>query len=524
MATNTTKLFSLLPPFKGGSGRVLRAGALLLLLLLTICPVQAADNLFSAATTTMSCWSMPGWQGKANTTFASWQNDTLVVNVPGNCGEQWQCQVKLHTQGIVLSADHHYVFRCRMHTARAISMVTIKLFDDNPLSMGSQYSLSAGDNAVQTPAFQGGSVGNGVIVFDFGFAQQGDVITVTDIRLEQSDADTPDHPGNPDDEGYVLVWNEEFTDGALDRNAWNIEVNGDGGGNNELQYYCEKGVSIERDPVEGKQCLVLTARKENYMGKTCTSGRVTTQDRTTFLHGKVEARIWFPLTANGLWPAFWMMGNDISSVGWPACGETDIVELGHSNGFNGTQDRYFNGASHWGPSWDKHYQYANSITNDYSVEDGFHIWTCIWDEEKVEMYVDRDARPSAAPYYRMSIPQSSDMADTNPGKYFHKPNFLLLNLAIGGNFPGIWNIDQITALQSGEKKMYIDWVRIYQPENAINLQALSPSDEIEGGTPSEEAVRDTTTPAPTVRKQIQNGKILIIRGNTKYDVLGNINQ
>lgn len=332
--------------------------------------------------------------------------------------------------------------------------------------------------------------------------------------------DTPDNSGNPDAEGYVLVWNEEFTDGALDRNAWNIEVNGDGGGNNELQYYCEKGVSIERDPVEGKQCLVLTARKENYMGKTCTSGRVTTQDRTTFLYGKVEARIWFPQTANGLWPAFWMMGNDISSVGWPACGETDIVELGHSNGFNGTQDRYFNGASHWGPSWDKHYQYANSITNDFSVEDGFHIWTCIWDEEKVEMYVDRAARPSAAPYYRMDIPQSADMADTNPGKYFHKPNFLLLNLAIGGNFPGIWNIDQITALQNGEKKMYIDWVRIYQPENALNLQALSPSDEIEGGTPSEEAVRDTTTPAPTVRKQIQNGKIVIIRDNTKYDVLG----
>ncbi len=520
MATNTTQRNSFLPPFKGGAGRVLRVGAVFLLLLLTICPVQAADNLFSAATTTMSCWSMPGWQGEANTTFATWQDGTLVVNVPGNCGEQWQCQVKLHTQGIVLSADQRYVFRCRMHTARAISMVTIKLFDDNPLYMDSQYSLSAGDNAVQTPAFQGGAVGNGIIVFDFGFAQQGDVITVTDIRLEQSDADTPDNPGNPDDEGYVLVWNEEFTDGALDRNAWNIEVNGDGGGNNELQYYCEKGVSIERDPKEGKQCLVLTARKENYMGKTCTSGRVTTQDRTTFLHGKVEARIWFPKTANGLWPAFWMMGNDISAVGWPACGETDIVELGHSNGFNGTQDRYFNGASHWGPSWDKHYQNANSITNDYSVEDGFHTWTCIWDEEKVEMYVDRDARPSAAPYYRMSIPQSSDMADTNPGKYFHKPNFLLLNLAIGGNFPGVWNIDQITALQSGEKKMYIDWVRIYQPENAINLQALSPSDEIEGGA---EALTETQTTIP-VTKRIENGKIVIIRGNTKYDVLGNIHQ
>ena len=517
MATNNTSLFSFLPPFVG------RAGVGLLLLLLTVCPLMAADNLFSAATTTMSCWSMPGWQGEANTDFASWQNGTLVVTVPGNCNQQWQCQVKLHTQGIVLSADQRYVFRCRVHASHAVSMVTIKLFDDQELYIDSQCHLDAGDNTVQTAPFLGGSVGNGIIVFDFGFAQQGDVITITNIELAANE-DTPTTPSEPDDEGFSLVWNEEFTDGALDRSAWNIEVNGDGGGNNELQYYCEKGVSIERDPVEGKHCLVLTARKEDYMGKTCTSGRVTTQNRVTFQYGKVEARIWFPQTANGLWPAFWMMGNDISSVGWPACGETDIVELGHSNGFNGTQDRYFNGASHWGPSWDKHYQYANSITNDYSVEDGFHIWTCIWDEEKVVMYVDRDARPGTAPYYRMNISQSADMADTNPGKYFHKPNFLLLNLAIGGNFPGIWNINQITALQNGEKKMYIDWVRIYQQENAINLQALSPSDEIEGETPSEEAIRDTNTSAPTIQKQFRDGKILIIRGNTKYDVLGNINQ
>ena len=120
----------------------------------------------------------------------------------------------------------------------------------------------------------------------------------------------------------------------------------------------------------------------------------------------------------------------------------------------------------------------------------------------------------------MNISQSADMADTNPAKYFHKPNFLLLNLAIGGNFPGIWNINQITALQSGEKKMYIDWVRIYQQENAINLQALSPSDEIEG---EEEALTETQTTVP-VTKCIENGKIVIIRGNTKYDVLGNRNQ
>ena len=520
MATSNTQLFSCLLPFKGGTGRVLRAGvALLYLLFLTVCPLKAADNLFSAETTTMSCWSMPGWQGEANTAFASWQNGTLVVNVPGNCGEQWQCQVKLHTQGIVLSTNQHYIFRCRMHTARAISMVTIKLFDDQPLSMGSQYALQAGDNTVQTPAFQGGSVGNGIIVFDFGFAQQGDVITITDIRLEQSDTDTPE-PTDPvvDEEGYTMVWNADFTGTTLNSQAWNIEVNGDGGGNNELQYYCEKGVSMGVESSTGKHCLILTATKENYQGKSCTSGRVNTLGKVYFQYGKIEARIYFPNTANGLWPAFWMMGNDISSVGWPACGETDIVELGHSNGFNGTQDRYFNGASHWGPSWDAHYQYANSITNSYSVEDGFHLWTCIWDEEKVEMYVDRDKYPNATPYYRMTIPHSS--ADTDPGKYFHKPNFIILNLAVGGNFPGIWEINAITALQNGPRSMYIDYVRVYQRgDSGESFYSAVASDPIEGGISNDLQITDSDSQS-AARKVLRNGQWFILRNGEMYDMMG----
>ncbi len=327
--------------------------------------------------------------------------------------------------------------------------------------------------------------------------------------------------GTGETDGFKLVWQDLFDFGTLNPDRWNIEVNGSGGGNNELQYYTDRTENVRvGDDGKGNGCLILTARREDYNNRNFTSGRINSKTKVAFTHGKIEASIKIPTTANGLWPAFWMMGNDIAQVGWPACGETDIVELGHSNGFNGTQDRYFNGASHWGPSWDKHYQYANSITNDYSVEDGFHIWTCIWDEEKVEMYVDRDDRPNASPYYRMNIPQSADMADTNPAKYFHKPNFLLLNLAIGGNFPGIWNIDQITALQSGEKKMYIDWVRIYQQENAINLQALSPSDEVET---QDTELRNAQTTQPVI-KQLENNRIVIIRGNTKYDVLGNMNQ
>ena len=316
---------------------------------------------------------------------------------------------------------------------------------------------------------------------------------------------------------YELVWNMDFTGSSLP-DCWNIEVNGNGGGNNELQYYCERGVSIGKDPKEGKQCLILTARKENYAGKTCTSGRVNTLEHTYFQYGKIEARIWFPNTANGLWPAFWMMGNDFSSVGWPACGETDIVELGNSGGFGGTQDRYFNGASHWGPDWQNHCQDYNTITNSYSVEDGFHIFTCIWTPENVSMYVDRDAHPNAAPYYQLSIPASNDAYA--PGKYFHKPNFIIFNLAIGGNFPGIYNINEITALAQGSRSMYIDWLRIYQRgDEGQNFTSNVLSEAIENDLST---LNDMQNDVPAATKLLRDGLLFIRRGDTLYDMQGNI--
>ena len=162
---------------------------------------------------------------------------------------------------------------------------------------------------------------------------------------------------------YTLVWNEDFTDGALDTKVWNIEVNGDGGGNNELQYYCEKAVTVGAEPTTGKQCLILTATKESYLGKDCTSGRVNSKHKLHYTYGKIEARIKLPQTANGLWPAFWQLGENIDQVGWPKCGETDIIEMGHQSGFNNRQDRYFNGAMHLGRAW-------NAVWQDAQAHDG----------------------------------------------------------------------------------------------------------------------------------------------------------
>lgn len=357
------------------------------------------------------------------------------------------------------------------------------------------------------------------------------VLYVDDILLSNDPAprttpsaacsDTPIVPNPPVESGdYTLVWNADFTQTALPTAAWNIETNGDGGGNNELQYYCDRGVSLAQEPLTGKHCLVLTATKESFGGKDFTSGRVNTMGNVYFQYGKIEARIYFPNTANGLWPAFWMMGNDMNTgTVWPACGETDIVELGHANGIRqSTQDRFFNGASHWGPSWDAHYQYAQDRTNAYSVEDGFHTFTCIWDADHVAMYLDLDRYPSASPYYQMTIPLSTAL--DAPGTYFHKPNFILLNLAVGGNFPSIWNADGITALANGPRSMYVDYVRIYQKGDAGEFfYAATPSDPLE--EPASSAVESVTV-APTVRKVLYQGQLYLLKDGKVYNAMGQL--
>ena len=293
--------------------------------------------------------------------------------------------------------------------------------------------------------------------------------------------------GTGETDGYKLVWQDLFDGTELNMSRWNIEVNGDGGGNNELQYYTARLDNVRvGDDGEGNGCLILTAKKEVYNGKQCTSGRITTKNKIAFKHGKIEAAIKLPQTANGLWPAFWMMGNDFDQVGWPRCGETDIMEFGNATGIaNGTQDRYFNGACHWGTAWNDHRQHANAITNSYSLQDGeFHIYTCIWDQDKVAMYVDLDKNPNASPYYIMTIPETTT-DQTHPGYYFHKENFILFNLAVGGNFPGIWNINGITALNEGnnyQQSMYVNYVKIYQKGTSDeSTNFADPGDTTMGG-------------------------------------------
>jgi hypothetical protein len=174
-----------------------------------------------------------------------------------------------------------------------------------------------------------------------------------------------------------------------------------------------------------------------------------------------------------------MMGDDYSTVGWPRCGEIDILEMGNSGGIAaGTQNRFMNGACHWGENWTYN---AKNSTAPYSVQDDFHLYTLIWNEASVKMYLDLDKYPSNAPYYEFSI-AGQDVVG-NVYHYFHKPFGILLNLAVGGNFTGITgnaNIDRITALpiDGTPAKMYVDYVRIYQ-KGDVGQEFHGPSTTVE---------------------------------------------
>ena len=304
---------------------------------------------------------------------------------------------------------------------------------------------------------------------------------------------------------YSLVWEDNFDAPELNNKWWNVDDNARGGGNAELQYYAPKNVTIERHPVSGESCLVLNAQREDYYYTTAegaqgyrpaTSARLNTQDKVTVEYGKVEARIAFPKTADGLWPAFWMLGNNLATnlgdddaidnlaevlaaqgrVVWPKCGEIDICEMGHKNGIlAGTQDRYFNGACHWGESWNNgaYPNVGKFHTWDYPVQGDFHLFTLVWDEDSIAMYLDRDKFPETKPYFELSL---RNKEVNEPGHYFNHPFYLVLNLSVGGFFPGMPNpekysttidaslLEPVTALPADGTpvKMYVDYIKVFK--------------------------------------------------------------
>jgi beta-glucanase (GH16 family) len=244
---------------------------------------------------------------------------------------------------------------------------------------------------------------------------------------------------------WRLVWSDEFSgaDGSSpDSSKWTYDLGGKGWGNQELESYTNRK---ENARIE-KGNLVITALKESYTGadgltRDYTSARLKTLGLFAQTYGRFEARIKIP-AGQGMWPAFWMLGEDISSAGWPKCGEIDIMEN------VGKEPGTVHGSLH-GPSTERP---TSDLTSIFSLPvgqnfaDDFHLYAVEWDPEIVRFYVDSNLYASF---------QSSQWPAG--GKWvFDHPFFIILNLAVGGNWPG--SPDASTKFP---QSMLVDHVRVY---------------------------------------------------------------
>lgn len=262
----------------------------------------------------------------------------------------------------------------------------------------------------------------------------------------------------PADEGpWRLVWEDPF-DGpagtAPDPEHWILETgrgpNGDGWGNQELQHYTDRADNVDLD---GNGFLRIRARRESYEGADFTSGRIKTQSLAAFTYGRIEARVTVP-EGQGLWPAFWMLGEDIVDVGWPLCGEIDILEVrGH------TPDTIF-GTLH-GPGYSGGDSVGNTYTlpDDASLAEGFHDVAIEWDPGHIAWSVDGEVFHTAT---------AADLPDGAAWVFDHD-FFLLFNLAVGGTFLGAEQPDGSTP----EVATYgIDHVRVYERVEPLSAESL----------------------------------------------------
>lgn len=224
-----------------------------------------------------------------------------------------------------------------------------------------------------------------------------------------------------------LVWSDEFNGtGSPDSTKWGYNTGAGGWGNNELEYYTSRQSNV----YQSGGTLKIVANKESYFGSNYTSARILTQNKFSFLYGKIEVRAKIPGNA-GAWPAIWMLGNDINTIAWPGCGEIDIMEnVGNQpNKIFGTV--HFTGQPNGG---------VGGTTQLASAYTDFHRYAVTWTPQLITFLIDD------VPYFTYS----------NTGDPFNQKFFVILNLAIGGNFGGAVDPGFTTG------QMEVDYVRVYQ--------------------------------------------------------------
>jgi beta-glucanase (GH16 family) len=238
---------------------------------------------------------------------------------------------------------------------------------------------------------------------------------------------------------WVMIWNDEFDNSTLDNTKWINDVGGNGWGNNEAQYYTAGNANLTIANGEAK----FTAKDEQLGTNEYTSAKIISKNLFDIQYGKIEGRMKIPM-GKGLWPAFWMLGSNIDAVSWPQCGEIDIME--HIN-----NETKVHGTAHWN---NVNHQYLGGIiNNDPTV---FHTYSITWDSLAIKWYMDGQL------YYLLNIQNN-----VNGTEEFHEKFYLILNLAVGGNWPGY--PDGTTVFPAD---FVVDYVRVYKDQAGLTVNEL----------------------------------------------------
>ena len=260
----------------------------------------------------------------------------------------------------------------------------------------------------------------------------GEIVNVNGLYLAV-DNKGYDAPGSYP--GYNLAWSDEFSGKAVNTDNWSFESgNNNGWGNAELENYTDR----TQNAFVSNGNLIIEARKESFGGFQYTSARMITKDKRKFTYGRVDIRAKTP-TTQGIWPALWMLGNNISQVSWPACGEIDIMEqLGQESSRN-------YGTLHWGPNTAGHVSKSGNVVLAAGYDKEFHVYSVVWKTDTMQFLVDNVL------YYEVPF---SLIAGTNP---FTLDQFFIFNIAVGGNWPGAPNNTTVFP-----QRMFVDYIRVYQ--------------------------------------------------------------
>jgi len=240
--------------------------------------------------------------------------------------------------------------------------------------------------------------------------------------------------------GWTLVWSDEFEGPQLARTNWTFDLGGGGWGNKELEKYTSAATNVFVANGE----LVIQAVKT---GTNYSSARIKTQGLKSWTFGKIAARMKLPY-GQGIWPAFWLLGTNITTVSWPTCGEVDIMEM---IGGGAQRDSTIYGTMHWQENGAHASKGSgpHELPNVEPFNQAYHVFEVEWSATNMVWKLD------GARYFSAVIDQIAQ-----PGTAaFQKPFFILINLAVGGNWPGTPNASTVFPQQ-----LHVDWVRVYQPE------------------------------------------------------------